>query len=136
MNWEKHFEWWFVGVFVVWVVGIDYIFIEGLTQQSAGDQFIRLLTSLFFSAFVSAVCLVSYLVATSIKDIIGALVWLALMGIWSLPAPLLPLYGLLTNPDFDLSEPLFLMTHGLNSGPLLALVCVIWTWRKQGPFQP
>lgn len=136
MNWENHFEWKFVGVFVIWVVGIDYIFLEGLTQKSAGDQLLRLVGSLFLSAFVSAVCLVSYLVATSIKSITGALVWLAMCGIWSLPAPLLPIYGFLANPDFDLSEPLFLITHGVHSGPLLALVFVIWTWRKQGSFQP
>ena len=136
MNWEDHFGAVFVGAFLFAVVGIDYIFIEGLTQKSAGDQLLRLVGSLILSAFISTVCLFSYLVATSIKSITGALVWLAMCGIWSLPAPLLPIYGLLTNPDFDLSEPLFVMTHGLNSGPLLALVFVIWTWRKQGPFQP
>jgi hypothetical protein len=140
MNWEDHFGAVSVGAFLFAVVGIDYIFIEGLTQQSAGDQILRLFISLFFSAFITAICLVSYLVATSIvKDITSALVWLALCGIWSLAAPLAPIYLFLFDYDHFvqvLANPGWFSSHGVHSGPLFALVFVVWTYRKQGSFQP
>ena len=119
--------------FVLWVVGIDYIFIEGLTQRTAGDQLLRIFASLILSGFISVVCGLAYATLYKANDngILGWLVWLAMMGIWSLPAPLLPIIlFLFDNHAFmqELANPTIspIPSHGLSSGPLLVLAGAVY----------